>query len=114
MPRGTDLVDRVRTALAHVPNVEEKKMFGSLAFMVRGKMCIGARAERIMCRIDPAFHDAALEHKGCQTVVMKGRQYRGYVHVDAGSVRTKRALKYWVDLALNYNKAIASTKNGNP
>ncbi|MDN5941901.1 MAG: TfoX/Sxy family protein [Nitrospira sp.] len=89
-------------------------MFGSTAFMVRGKMCISARAGRIMCRIDPAFHDGVLKRKDCRTVVMKGREYRGYVYVDAESLRTKAVLQYWVDLALNYNKAIASTKKGKP
>lgn len=83
-------------------------MFGGTAFMVRGKICVSARAERIMCRIDPALHDAAVKRKGCRTVVMKGREYRGYVHVDAGSLKTKAALKYWVDLALAHNKAITS------
>ncbi len=78
--------------------------------MVRGKMCLSARTTRIMCRIDPALHDAALKRKGCRTVVMRGRKYRGYVYVDAESVKTKNALKYWVDLALSYNKVIASTK----
>jgi TfoX/Sxy family transcriptional regulator of competence genes len=109
----SELVNRVRAALASVPNVQEKRMFGSTAFMIRGKMCISARAERIMCRIDPALHDTALEHEGCQTVVMRGRKYKGYVYVDAKAVRTIGALKYWVDLALNYNKAIASTKRRN-
>ena len=109
-----ELLSRVRAALAPVPKVKEKMMFGSTAFVVRGKLCISARAERIMCRIDPALHDAALERKGCQTVVMRGRQYRGYVYVAAESVTTAAALKYWVDLALNYNKAIATAKNGNP
>jgi TfoX N-terminal domain len=96
MVRESDLLSRVRTALAPVPNVQEKKMFGSTAFMVRGKLCISARAERIMCRIDPALHDVALERAGWQTVVMKGRQYRGYVYVEAEAVRTSRALKYWL------------------
>lgn len=105
-----DLASRVRASLAHLPNVTEKKMFGSIAFMVRGKMCVAARPERIMCRIDPSQHDAALKRKGCRTVVMKSREYRGYVHVDAESVRTPRALKYWVDLALSYNQALSSAK----
>lgn len=113
MARDDQLVSRVRAALARAPSVE-KRMFGSIAFIVRGKMCISARAERIMCRIDPALHDAALERKGCQTVVMKGRRYRGYVYVDAECVRTKGALKYWIDLALKYNRAVATTKKGNP
>ena len=76
--------------------------------MVRGKMCITARPERIMCRIDPALHDTALKRKGCRTVVMKGRKYQGYVYVAADAVRTKVALKYWVDLALNYNEKIGT------
>jgi TfoX/Sxy family transcriptional regulator of competence genes len=108
--RDEKLVERVRAAFQHVPGVTEKKMFGSIAFMVRGKICVSARAERIMCRIDPALHDAAIERKGCQTVVMRGRQYRGYVYVGANAVRTGRVLKYWVKLALSYNSA--QNKNG--
>jgi hypothetical protein len=44
-----------------------------------------------------------LERKGCRTVVMKGRQYRGYVHVDANAVRDQRDLDYWIGLSLDYN-----------
>jgi TfoX/Sxy family transcriptional regulator of competence genes len=97
------LVERVRAALAGTRRVEEKKMFGGTAFLVRGKICVSARPERLMCRIDPAVHDAALERKGCRTMVMKGREYRGYVHVDAAAVRSKRELDYWIALALEYN-----------
>ena len=62
-----------------------------------------------MCRIDPAIHDLALECKGCRTVVMKGRQYRGYVYVDAAALRTKGELDYWIALALNYNDRARAT-----
>lgn len=106
MVRDDQLLSRVRASLAYLPNVEEKRMFGGTAFMVRAKMCITVGRGRIMCRIDPAFHDAALKRKGCQTVIMKGRQYRGYVYVDAESLKTKDALKYWIGLALKYNNAI--------
>lgn len=104
MQRDDTLVDRVRAALGRTPRVEERRMFGGTAFMVRGKLCVSARKERIMCRIDPALHDAALKRKGSKTVVMKGRQYRGYVRVDADAVRTRRDLDYWVGLALDFNK----------
>lgn len=110
MAHDDELSGRIRAALVHVADVTEKRMFGSLAFMVRDKMCISVRAERIMCRIDPALHDAALERGGSRTVVMGGREYRGYVDVDAESVSTKAALNYWVDLALSYNKAITATE----
>jgi TfoX/Sxy family transcriptional regulator of competence genes len=103
MPPDETLANRVRAALGQSRHVEEKKMFGGIAFMVEGKMCVSAGKARIMCRIDPAIHDAALKREGCATVVMKGREYRGYVHVDASAVSTEAELDYWVKLALEYN-----------
>jgi hypothetical protein len=104
-PSDDVLVKRVRSALADAPGVEEKKMFGSIAFMVGGKMCVTARAERIMCRIEPDFHEAAVARQGSQTVLMKGRPCRGYVYVSRDAVKTDRALKYWIGLALEYNQS---------
>jgi TfoX/Sxy family transcriptional regulator of competence genes len=106
--RSTDehLVDRVRAALAGVPKVKEKKMFGSVGFMVRGKLCVTARPTRIMCRIDPATHGAAIKRKGCRTVLMKGRPYQGYVYVDAPALTTEKALLYWVRQALAFNRTL--------
>ena len=98
------LAARVREALRGVRQVETKRMFGGLTFMVRGKMCVSVGKGRIMCRIDPALHDAALKRKGARTVVMKGREYRGWVYVAAAAVKTKRELEYWVRLSLDYNK----------
>jgi len=104
MPPNDALVRRVKDALAGAPRLQEKRMFGGVTFMVRGKMCVSAGKGRIMCRIDPARHDAALKRKGARTVVMKGREYRGWVYVDEGAVKTKRDLDYWVRLSLDYNK----------
>jgi TfoX/Sxy family transcriptional regulator of competence genes len=111
MAHNDDLTHRVKAALAGVSPVDEKRMFGGTAFMVHGKMCVTVNQDRIMCRIDPALHDAALERTGCRTVIMKGRPYRGYVYVDAAVLTTESDLEYWVGLALDYNpKARASTR----
>ena len=98
------LAERIRGVLDEQPHVSEKRMFGGVAFMVRGKMCVTAGKGRIMCRIDPAVHDTAVKRKGARTVFMKGRAYRGWVYVDAVAVKTKRDLDSWVRLALDYNK----------
>ncbi len=106
------LANRVRTALAGegVP-FEEKRMFGGIAFLVRGKMTVAVGRERLMCRIDPDVHNTALQHTGCRTVVMKGREYRGYVHVDLDNLKRERELKYWLDLALVFNRRLVTAKS---
>ncbi len=110
MPPSDALLQRVKTSLARVPRLEEKRMFGGVTFMVRGKMCVSVGKGRIMCRIDPVLHDAAVQRKGTRTVVMKGRQYRGWVYVDAAAVKTKRDLDYWVRLSLDYNKKAKASR----
>jgi TfoX/Sxy family transcriptional regulator of competence genes len=100
------LIARVRAALAGVPKVVEKRMFGGTGFMVRGNLCVTARPTRIMCRIDPSTHNSAIKRKGCRTVVMKGRDYLGYVHVDAAVIKTEKALLYWVNRALEFNRSL--------
>src|SRR5215472_13111322 len=105
------LTGRVRDALAGVSKVEEKKMFGGIAFMVNKKMCVTVRDARIMCRVDPASTESLTTQKGCRVMAMKGREYPGYVTVDENVLKTKKDLDYWVGLALDFNaRAKASAK----
>jgi hypothetical protein len=68
--------------------------------MVGGKMCLTAGAAGMMCRIDPDIHETAIKRKGCRTVMMKGREYKGYVYVNENSLKTKGDFDYWVTLLL--------------
>ena len=97
------LTSRVRVALSHVKDVQEKKMFGSVGFMVNGKLCLSARESRIMCRIDPRMQRDLVARTGCRPMVMNGRPYRGYVLVDKRALGSDRDLRFWVGLALDFN-----------
>lgn len=114
MAYNENLAKKIRTALADLPKVEERKMFGGLAFMVNSKMCVTVGADRIMCRIDPARHEEALDRNGCSTLIMKGREYKGYVHVDDEGIRHKKDFDYWITLALEYNKVAKVSKKCYP
>jgi len=110
MAYNEKLTARIREALAHLPNVEEKRMFRGVTFMVNDKMCISAGDNKIMCRIDPSIHGEALKRQGCETVKMKGREYKGYVYVNEEGIKTKKDLDYWIRLALEFNKLAKSSK----
>ena len=111
MPYNEILADRIRELLVEVPKVKEKKMFRGVTFMVNNKMCVSVSGDRLMCRVDPAIHESLVEKDGCQTVNMRGRDLMGWVYVDEDVIKTKKALKYWIDLALSFNRyAKASTK----
>jgi TfoX/Sxy family transcriptional regulator of competence genes len=63
MAYNEKLTARIREALAHLPKVEEKRMFRGVTFMVNDKMCISAGDNKIMCRIDPAIHEEIIKRK---------------------------------------------------
>lgn len=105
------LTNKIREALISIDNVEEKKMFSGIAFMVNNKLCIAVRKDNIMLRIDPSMHDDLVEKEGCSEMIMKGKSLNGYVVVHELALTTKKQIDYWVNLALDYNpKAEVSKK----
>ncbi|MDO5288380.1 MAG: TfoX/Sxy family protein [Pseudomonadota bacterium] len=121
MTSNDDLAERIRRLLVrHLPDgatlqdISEKKMFGGLAFMVRGKMCVaigGRDACEVMLRIGKAHHDEALTHEGVRTTVMKGREYRGYIDLDETALPQ---LEHWVMQALAHNQELTATPPKRP
>ena len=110
MAYNEKLADRIREALAAVPELEEKIMFGGVCFMVNGKMCMGVVKDEIMCRIDPEMDEIVLERDGCRPMDFTGRPMKGYVFVSEAGMKNKKELQYWVDLSLEFNARAKSSK----
>lgn len=111
MAYDEQLNDRIREAIAELPDVEEKNMFGGTCFMINGKMCIGVVKDEMMCRIDPGIYEEALEKPGCREMDFTGRSMKGYVFISYEGMRTQKQFDYWISLCLEFNKkAKASIK----
>jgi len=110
MSYSEKLADRIRESLVEVPKVKEKVMFSGITFMVDDKMCICVRPDTIMCRIDPILQDQLLEEKPCRVMVMKGREYKGYILVNEEDVQRKKELDFWIGLCLDFNARAKSSK----
>ena len=90
------LAQRVRGALAGQPGLSERAMFGGIGFMVHGNMCCGVHGDRLIVRIPPDQHEAALERPGVHTFDMTRRPTKGWILVGPGGVNTPEALNTWV------------------
>jgi len=74
------LAERVRGAMGKRKDVVEKKMFGGIAFMVRGHMSCGIVGSSLMVRIDPAREEKMLRERGAKPMDFTGRPMRGFLY----------------------------------
>lgn len=108
-----ELANRIRAALVDHREVEEKKMFGFLVFMVNGKMCLGVRGDEMLCRIGPDSMEALLRRGGCAPLRMKHRTSLRMIMVEESGMKTKNDFNFWINLALESNLGIGSNMNRN-
>lgn len=112
MAYDTKLAERIRQHLNHFPEikVEEKRMFGGLAFMINGKMCVNVSGENLMCRFDPVLTEELKAKKGFIPMIMKGKKYKGYGYVEPTGFTSKKDFEYWIDLCLKFNERAKRSK----
>jgi hypothetical protein len=107
MAYDEDLANRIRELLGPERGVEEKRMFGGLAFLINGNMSVGVSKEGgLLVRVPPEDTDKLLTRSHARPMVMAGRESRGWLRVDAEGVPTKRQLQSWVTRGVGYARSL--------
>ena len=102
-----ELAERIRELVATERGVTEQKMFGGLAFLVNGNMAIAASGQGgALVRVDPDESDALTRKAGVETMVMRGREMRGWLRVESDAVRTRKQLADWVKRGTTYARSL--------
>jgi TfoX/Sxy family transcriptional regulator of competence genes len=100
------LADRIRRALEGRPDVEERHMFGGVAFMLRDHVCCGVVQSSLMVRLDPDGSDHLLHRPNVRPMDATGRPMRGFLFVDGDSLSSEDSLLEWVDRAVAYAESM--------
>lgn len=107
MAYDEDLANRVRELLGTESGVEEKRMFGGLAFLIDGNMSVAVSGQGgLLVRVPPEQTDKLAERAHVSPMVMAGREARGWLRVDAAGVQTKRQLSSWVTRGVGYARSL--------
>jgi hypothetical protein len=101
------LAHRLRELLAQEDGLGERAMFGGLAFLLDGNMCVSAYSRGgLLARVDPDEGKRLCERPHVQLMEMRGRSMPGWLFVDADAVRTKRQLEPWVRRSVTYVRGL--------
>jgi TfoX/Sxy family transcriptional regulator of competence genes len=96
------LARRIREALGEQPNVSERKMFGGIAFMLRGNMFCGIVKDDLMVRVGPDQYGEALSRPYARPMDFTGRPMKGMVYVSPEGHSADQDLRSWIDLGMTF------------
>jgi hypothetical protein len=96
------LADRVRGLLGEDPRVREQKMFGGLAFLIDGNMCVGIVGDELMVRVGPDAYADALAQPHAREMDFTGKPMRGLVFVGIDGIAEDGDLEAWIDRGLDF------------
>ncbi len=96
------LAERIRGLLDDRSDVLEKRMFGGIAFMVRGHMAIGVVKDDLMVRVGPEAYEALVRQPHARRMDFTGRPMKGFLYVASSGLETDAALQSWVGHGVGY------------
>lgn len=109
------LAERVRAVLRDRDDVEERKMFGGIAFMVAGRMAVGVMHDDLMVKVGRNAHAAALSRPHTRPMDFTGKPMRDMIYVRPEGTASESDLRAWIDPAIVVAVAASPwTRDGSP
>ena len=111
MPYDESLAHRIRSLVGAERGLEEKKMFGGLAFLVGGKMAVAASGQGgLLVRVDPAESATLVEMTPAEEMVMRGRAMAGWLRLESAEVAADDDLSAWVARGVDFARSLPAKR----
>lgn len=94
------LAERIRSLLARRRGMDERKMFGGVAFLLNGNMCCGVLKNDLIVRVGPDRYEDAITLPHARPMDFTGRPIKGFVYVGPMGCRTGAALAKWIRMGI--------------
>ena len=106
MAYSETLAVRIRHRLARRRNLEEKKMFGGIGFLLNGNMCVGIWKNSLIVRVGPDQYHEALREPFVSEFDITGRPMTGWVLVAPEGIEDDDLLHHWIERAVKFVKEL--------
>jgi TfoX/Sxy family transcriptional regulator of competence genes len=100
------VASRIRSALKGKRGIEEKKMFGGLAFLLHGNMVCGAFNDVLVLRLGEQLASETLKLPNVRPMDFTGRPMKSMVYVSAEGFDNDHSLSLWIDKALAFVRTL--------
>jgi TfoX/Sxy family transcriptional regulator of competence genes len=100
------LAERIRQRLARRKNVEERKMFGGVGFLLNGNLLVGVWKDSLCVRLGPDQAEEALKEPHVKKFDITGRPMKDWVLVEPESVEADDQLSGWIERATRFVRTL--------
>ncbi len=102
MAYNQQLAERVEKIVNHWPDMNSKKMFGGIGYLMNGNMVCGIHKENLILRLGTELAESALEQPGIRVFDITGRPMKGWVMTTPETVADEAVLQEWLDQARSF------------
>lgn len=107
MAYDQELANRIHAALKSFPTTVtehfiEKKMFGGIAYLFKGKMTVGVVNEDLIVRVIGEKMDEILQRKHVRPMDFTKRPMKEFIFVSQAGIVTEEDLQHWIELGLEH------------
>ena len=107
MAYDEELAARIRGLVAREAALTEQKMFGGVAFLVGGSMAVPASGQGgLLVHVDPTEGAALVATTPAEPMVMRGREMKGWLRVEAQDVADDGELAAWVERGVAHARSL--------
>ncbi len=92
-------------------DIEVKKMFGGLCFMVSNHMCCGIVGDTLMARVGPECYEECLNKEHAKEMDFTGKAMKGMVYVSPEGIEDDSEFEYWVGICESFVKSLPPKKD---
>jgi TfoX/Sxy family transcriptional regulator of competence genes len=103
------LAERIRQRLDRRKNVEEKKMFGGVGFLLNGNLLVGVWTDSFVVRLGPDGGEEALKEPHVKEFDITGRPMKGWVLVAPEGAEGEEQLTAWIRRAMKFVGKLPAT-----
>jgi TfoX/Sxy family transcriptional regulator of competence genes len=107
MPFDDVLAERIRIALHTYPeplrsDISEKKMFGGLAFLLKGKMTVGIIGDELVVRVVEEKMEDTLNSDSVRPMDFTKKPMKEFIFVSQQAFQSEKELQEWIALGIEH------------
>ena len=107
---NTKLEEKIDAATKQWQNLEKKKLFGGVSYLLKGNMAFGIYKDSLIVRMDKEQGEQRLKDRNVKPFDITGRPMSGWVMVQEAGWKSAVGLAKWLEVGKRYSLSLPEKK----